>query len=255
MQRRRACIDDNTHALCAGKGTERRATHRNRYLACLQRHGGGGLQIVPRVGKRKSGVCDGEKFANACAGSCNRPMYEACTTCGERFIPQYAYQVATLASAPNEPPHRQFFCQLSYRRTALGEVSHAVRRARRIAILNQKGGTGKTTTAINLAAGLAERGFETLLIDTDAQGNVGAGAGAAGVAGFGAAFGAAWLLGAAGAVLRWATLPDCCPMDLPPPRRRAASAFSEPSISAAASISQKRRFMVKPLSEKSWVST
>ena len=101
-------------------------------------------------------------------------MYEACTTCGERFIPQYAYQVATLPSGAGEAPRRQYFCQLSCRRTALGEVSHAVKRARRIAILNQKSGTGKTTTAINLAAGLAERGFETLLIDTDAQGNVGA---------------------------------------------------------------------------------
>ncbi|MEO8876015.1 MAG: ParA family protein [Polyangiaceae bacterium] len=44
---------------------------------------------------------------------------------------------------------------------------------RKLAVFNHKGGTGKTTTSVSVAAGLAARGAKVLLVDTDAQGNVG----------------------------------------------------------------------------------
>lgn len=60
--------------------------------------------------------------------------------------------------APSRPPARPY--------------QNATATPRVLAVFNHKGGTGKTTTSVTVAAGLALRGRRVLLVDTDAQGNV-----------------------------------------------------------------------------------
>jgi chromosome partitioning protein len=89
--------------------------------------------------------------------------------CGTSFVPTLAVHVVDNGAG------RAFLCseacRLEQMPAPVPEEQPAPARA--IAVLNQKGGTAKTTTALSVAAGLAHLGSRTLLVDLDPQGNVG----------------------------------------------------------------------------------
>jgi chromosome partitioning protein len=84
--------------------------------------------------------------------------------------------VAPRSTSPSSPPARPSRSPAPVSAERVSEVTAIppiYRGPKRIAVFNHKGGTGKTTTTVSLAAGLASRGLRVLLVDTDAQGNVG----------------------------------------------------------------------------------
>jgi chromosome partitioning protein len=128
-----------------------------------------------------------------CSQACHQRSHEAgatCDACQKSFRVELALQVIAIRGtrkyACSEACRAQIMAEA--RGAKLGEQALAPvvppspaasvveiprRQARRIAVFNHKGGTGKTTTSVNLAAAFAHKGLRVLLVDTDSQGNVG----------------------------------------------------------------------------------
>lgn len=117
------------------------------------------------------------RFVYYCSQICQQRGLQkpVCSVCGTDFELEYPFQAEV---GDGEP---RYYCSTGCRTAAKAGVyrvnkagGRAAEGPRRIAVFNHKGGTGKTTTSVNLAAGLAERGLNVLLVDADGQGNVGA---------------------------------------------------------------------------------
>ena len=107
---------------------------------------------------------------------CSQPCHEralfaqttkTCSACSKSFELRFAYQQAFVGGLQN------YYCSLECRDKPVRQEMRQRRGAHKIAVMNQKGGTGKTTTTVSLAHGLARQGFRVLIVDMDSQGNVG----------------------------------------------------------------------------------
>lgn len=109
-----------------------------------------------------------------CSLKCKNPVIKSsstqnCAFCDKPTSIVTVVQVATVNS------NQVYFCGYSCRENYFAQNNdneQTTSLTRKIAVLNHKGGTAKTTTAVSLAAGLAKQGKKTLLLDLDAQGHV-----------------------------------------------------------------------------------
>ncbi len=129
-----------------------------------------GTSFTARFSYQRQQTSAGEAYY--CSQSCHEQALfgqtkKSCSVCSSAFELRYAYQQAIVGR------EQVYYCSLDCRERPVKAENRKRRGAHRIAIMNQKGGTGKTTTTVSLAHGLARAGKRTLIVDMDSQGNVG----------------------------------------------------------------------------------
>ncbi len=136
-----------------------------------------GKEFGYKISQYKTNTPEGEDIY-FCSISCKtkylekNKKLESCVFCKKQFAPIYNYQRLNINDKTyyvcSSDCERGFIAEIK-KNNNLDELNNVTRK---IVIHTQKGGTAKTTTALNLSVALSFRGYRVLLVDGDPQGNI-----------------------------------------------------------------------------------